>query len=167
MNKEQVSTSQPSGAANKMPSGIPYIIGNEAAERYSFYGMKAILVVFMTKFLRDSLGELDPMSDATATFWFHTFVWLTYLTPILGAFISDIFWGKYRTIIRISLIYILGHAVLALIETKFGLYIPLSSPNLWEVTLIGLVVAAGFVAGIIPAYRAYRHSLADGMMVHT
>ena len=35
------------------PSGIPYIIGNEAAERFSFYGMKTILAVFMTKFLLD------------------------------------------------------------------------------------------------------------------
>ena len=34
-----------------MPPGIPYIIGNEAAERFSFYGMRAILVVFMTKYL--------------------------------------------------------------------------------------------------------------------
>ena len=34
---------------SKMPGGIPYIIGNEAAERFSFYGMKAILTVFMIK----------------------------------------------------------------------------------------------------------------------
>jgi len=31
-----------------MPPGIPYIVGNEAAERFSFYGMRAILFVFMT-----------------------------------------------------------------------------------------------------------------------
>ncbi len=34
---------------DKMPPGIPYIIGNEAAERFNFYGMRAILVVFMTQ----------------------------------------------------------------------------------------------------------------------
>ena len=34
---------------DQMPPGIPYIVGNEAAERFNFYGMRAILVVFMTK----------------------------------------------------------------------------------------------------------------------
>ena len=37
-----------------MPPGIPYIVGNEAAERYSYYGMRAILVIFMTKFLMNA-----------------------------------------------------------------------------------------------------------------
>lgn len=54
-----------------------------------------------------------------------------------------------------------------LIETEFGLHIPLSVPTVWELTLVGLVIAAGFVSGAVPAYRAYRNSLADGMMVHT
>ncbi len=40
-----------------MPKGIPYIISNEAAERFSFYGMKCILVIFMTKYLIDSNGD--------------------------------------------------------------------------------------------------------------
>ena len=36
-------------ASTKMPPGIPYIVGNEAAERFSFYGMRSILVIFMTQ----------------------------------------------------------------------------------------------------------------------
>ena len=40
-----------------MPPGIPYIVGNEAAERFSFYGMKTILFVFMTTYLVDSAGQ--------------------------------------------------------------------------------------------------------------
>src|SRR5690606_29400153 len=40
-------------AISTMPPGIPYIVGNEAAERFSFYGMKAILTVFMTRHLLD------------------------------------------------------------------------------------------------------------------
>ena len=46
-----------------MPPGIPNIVGNEAAERFSFYGMKAILVVFMTKYLADSSGNLAVMGE--------------------------------------------------------------------------------------------------------
>ena len=55
-----------------MPPGIPYIIANEAAERYSFYGMRAILVVFMTQYLMGATGELDVMSEGDAKTWFHT-----------------------------------------------------------------------------------------------
>lgn len=107
---------------SKMPPGISYIIGNEAAERYSFYGMKAILVVFMTKYLLDNTGQPDHFSDEEAKFWYHIFVWASYTTPLIGAFLSDILWGKYRTIMRLSIIYIIGHFVLALFETKAGLF---------------------------------------------
>ena len=48
-----------------LPKGIPYIIGNEAAERYSFYGMKAILVIFVTKYLMDKGGSQTPMAKKT------------------------------------------------------------------------------------------------------
>jgi POT family proton-dependent oligopeptide transporter len=45
-----------------MPSGIPFIIGNEAAERFSFYGMKTILAVFMTQYLLSASGEAASRS---------------------------------------------------------------------------------------------------------
>lgn len=38
-------------AISTMPPGVPYIIGNEAAERFSFYGMRSILIVFMTQYM--------------------------------------------------------------------------------------------------------------------
>ena len=46
-----------------MPGGVPFIIGNELAERFSFYDMKAILVVFMTKYLVDAMGNDATYSD--------------------------------------------------------------------------------------------------------
>ena len=52
---------------NSIPNGIPYIIGNELAERYSFYGMKCILIIFMTQYLINDNGVLEPMSDTEAT----------------------------------------------------------------------------------------------------
>jgi len=82
-----------------MPPGIPFIIGNEAAERFSYYGMRTILVVFMTQYLMGANGMLDAMSEADAKGWYHVFVSAVYLTPLLGAFLSDIWLGKYRTII--------------------------------------------------------------------
>ena len=84
-----------------MPPGIPYIIGNEAAERFSFYGMRAILVIFMTQFLRGHDG-LAPMTEPQAKFWYHTFNWAVYFTPVFGALIADAWLGKYRTILALS-----------------------------------------------------------------
>ena len=54
--------------STRMPGGVPYIIGNEAAERFSFYGMKAILVIFMTTYLFHMPGAIsnEPMPDAEA-----------------------------------------------------------------------------------------------------
>ena len=108
-------------ASKIMPLGIPYIIGNELAERFSFYGMKCILVVFMTKYLLDSQGNLSLMSNEQATSWYHLFTSAVYFTPILGAIISDAFLGKYKTILILSIVYCLGHFTLAIDETSWGL----------------------------------------------
>jgi POT family proton-dependent oligopeptide transporter len=103
---------------DRMPPGIPYIISNEAAERFSFYGMRTILVVFMAKYLwlMDGKGG-TPMSNAQANEYYHYFTGLVYFTPLIGAFISDVFLGKYRTIIWLSIVYCLGHATLACMGT--------------------------------------------------
>ena len=108
-----------------LPKGIPYIIANEAAERFSFYGMRAILVVFMTQHLVNANGQADHMSPDEAKGWFHLFVSAVYFTPLLGALISDGILGKYRTIISLSLVYTLGHFALALDDSRFGLAIGL------------------------------------------
>lgn len=112
-------------ASASMPKGIPYIVANEAAERFSFYGMRAILLIFMTKYLVNESGLLDPMSDTEAKQVFHYFVASVYFFPFLGALIADRFLGKYRTILYLSIVYCLGHLCLALDETRFGLFLGL------------------------------------------
>lgn len=113
-------------STDQMPSGIPYIIGNEAAERFSFYGMKTILIVFMTKYLMDKSGQPALMNEEQAKSWFHLFSSGVYFTPLLGALISDIFWGKYKTILTLSIVYCFGHLALALDDTQLGLSIGLT-----------------------------------------
>ncbi len=54
-----------------------------------------------------------------------------------------------------------------LIDRWFGLYIPVTLPTAYEWSLLGAILAGGIVAGLLPALRAYRLSLADGMMVRT
>ena len=101
----------------RFPGQIKFIVGNEAAERYSFYGMKAILTLFMTDYLFFSEGKAESV--------FHLFVMAVYFTPLLGAYLSDRYWGKYRTIMTLSFVYIAGHGVLALFENQAGLYVGL------------------------------------------
>ena len=89
---------------DSMPSGIPYIVGNEAAERFSFYGMKAILVVFMTEHLLSASGEPAYFSDTHAKAVFHYFTASAYFFPLLGALLADWLFGKYRIIIWLSIV---------------------------------------------------------------
>jgi POT family proton-dependent oligopeptide transporter len=107
--------------STEIPAGIPFIIGNELAERFSYYGMRAILVVFMTQYLVDASGSPDPMTENEAKAYFHLFVSITYFTPFFGALMADGLLGKYRTIILLSIVYCLGHFSLALDDTRTGL----------------------------------------------
>lgn len=117
--------SQPT-ATTGMPNGIPYIVTNEAAERFSYYGMKGILVVFMTKYLMTSTGQSDTMTDPEAMEYYHLFSSAVYFFPALGALLSDVILGKYRTILTLSVVYCLGHLALAIDETRLGLGIGLT-----------------------------------------
>ena len=107
--------------SNTIPAGIPYIIGNEAAERFSYYGMRAILMIYMTQYLVNSSGQLELMSENEAQGYFHLFVSAVYFMPLFGALLADGLFGKYRTILLLSLIYCLGHFTLALDNTRMGL----------------------------------------------
>lgn len=113
-------------ATPDMPPGIPFIVGNEAAERFSYYGMRTILVIFMTRYLRAADGSVTPMSESEALGYYHMFSSAVYFFPLAGALIADMFLGKYRTIILLSIAYCLGHFALALDETRVGLAVGLS-----------------------------------------
>lgn len=89
-----------------MPAGIPYIVTNEFAERFCYYGINAILSVYMVNFLY--------FGEAQATTWQSLFKSAAYFFPVLGAIISDVFLGKYKTIMIFSSAYVAGCAILAL-----------------------------------------------------
>jgi len=121
-------------AKDRFPSQIKYIIGNEACERFSFYGMRTILTVFMVSVL--------AFEKQWATEVYHLFVAACYLAPLGGAYIADRFWGKYKTIFWLSLVYCAGHAVLAIWENETGLY-------------AGLALIAVGSGGIKPCVSAF------------
>jgi POT family proton-dependent oligopeptide transporter len=130
-----------------LPPGVPHIIGNEAAERFSFYGMKAVLAVFMVQYLHLMDGRSGSvMNEAEATAQVHLFNGAVYLTPFLGALLADVFVGKFRTIIALSLVYCAGHAALACMGV-FG-----NSPW-WLMAGLGLIALGS--GGIKPCVSAH------------
>jgi len=113
----------PSSARTPLPRQTPFIIGNEACERFSFYGMRNILTIFLVDYLLRSEVPDEGLRQQLAKDHFHTFVAGVYLFPLLGGFLADRFWGKYRTILWLSLVYCLGNLCLALcVESKWGFF---------------------------------------------
>jgi POT family proton-dependent oligopeptide transporter len=128
-----------------MPPGVPYIIGNEAAERFSYYGMNAILTIFMTKYLTDKMGHLSTMPAANAEAWYHTFVSALYFLPLFGAILADAVFGKFRVVLALSIVYCGGHFTLAMMGTPVAHMI---EPR--YVLAIGLLLIAVGAGGIKP-----------------
>ena len=147
MAKHQYATTPPN--VSGMPPGVPYIIGNEGAERFSFYGMRTILIGFMTQFLVNRSGVLDGMPENEAQGWFHQFVSSVYWMPFFGAILADGWLGKYRTIFYLSIVYCFGHFTLALMDTSFGIQFG----QKW-VLAIGLMLIAIGAGGIKPCVSA-------------
>lgn len=109
----------------RIPHQIRYIIGNEGCERFSFYGMRNILTVFLVSSLLMYLPENERASSAKDVF--HTFVIGVYFFPLLGGWLSDRYFGKYHTIFWLSLVYCLGQLCLAMFVTnRTGFYIGLA-----------------------------------------
>ncbi len=108
----------------RMPRQIPFIIGNEGCERFSFYGMRNILTIFLSTMLLTYLPEADR--EGAAKDVFHMFVIGVYFFPLLGGWVSDRFFGKYNTVIWFSLVYCAGHGCLALFDdNRHGFYLGL------------------------------------------
>ncbi len=102
----------------RMPRQIGYIIGNEACERFSFYGMRNILVPFLISSVLLGYLPEGPEREGAAKDIFHSFVIGVYFFPLLGGWLSDRYFGKYNTVLWFSLIYCAGHACLALFENN-------------------------------------------------
>src|SRR3970282_1760099 len=126
----------------KLPRQIPYIIGNEACERFSFYGMRNILVPFLVSSM---LLAYLPMGDreGAAKDIFHTFVIGVYFFPLLGGWISDRFFGKYNTVLWLSMVYGAGHACLAVFE---------DSPRGFYTGLFLIALGSGGIKPLVSAF---------------
>ena len=133
------------------PSGIKYIIGNEGCERFSYYGMRAILYVYIVGLYINLRGMGPEQAKMEATAAYHLFGAAVYALPLIGAMLADRLLGKYYTILSLSVVYCLGHLVLALTETP---------DNFLSVDPItGMYIGLGLIAvgsgGIKPCVSAH------------
>jgi POT family proton-dependent oligopeptide transporter len=121
LNTEAIATTAATAAQPRLPRQVPYIISNEACERFSFYGMRNILTPFLVSTLLLYAPEAERGGIATDVF--HSFVIGVYFFPLLGGWLADRFFGKYRTIMWFSLLYCVGHGFLALFDdNRTGFY---------------------------------------------
>ena len=110
---------EPPSSTRRWPPQIKFIVGNEACERFSYYGMRSILAGYITgAVLKGGLGQSDDYS----TIVIHTFVFVNYFMPLLGAWLSDKIIGRYHTILWVSLFYCAGHGVLACSDFVGGVH---------------------------------------------
>jgi len=123
------------------PKSIWFIVGNEFCERFSYYGMKAILTLYISEKLH--------YSEDSATGIYHAWSALCYFMPIFGAIIADSWLGKFKTIWIISIIYVLGHLFKTLAAIP-----PLGLPPA-EFSFIGLALIAVGTGGIKPCVSAF------------
>jgi POT family proton-dependent oligopeptide transporter len=109
------------------PAGVPFIVGNEACERFSFYGMRAILYVHLVSLYAAQVWiSSDSAARGFATATVHLFIAGVYALPMIGALMADRWAGKYRIIFYLSLVYCLGHVALSLYERHlWGMYLGL------------------------------------------
>jgi POT family proton-dependent oligopeptide transporter len=129
---------------SRFPRSVPYIIGNEAAERFSFYGMRSILTLFLVKQFFNHTGSaaLAQQADAHANKLNHLFVMVAYALPFVGGMVADWFTGKYKLILYISVVYCLGHLLLAMFDTSLDGF---------EIGMLVVAIGAGGIKSCVSA----------------
>ncbi|XP_071775663.2 solute carrier family 15 member 2 [Centroberyx gerrardi] len=125
------------------PVSISFIVVNEFCERFSYYGMRAVLTLYFIRYLH--------WDNNLSTAVYHAFSSLCYFTPVLGALIADSWLGKFKTIIYLSIVYVIGHVI------KSVGAIPTVGDSTVHIALsmLGLILIAFGTGGIKPCVAAF------------
>ncbi|KAK7788795.1 hypothetical protein R5R35_010889 [Gryllus longicercus] len=126
----------------KYPKSVFFIIVNELCERFSYYGMRTILVLYLTSIL--------TYSEDDATVIYHIFAMFCYFFPVLGSMIADSWLGKFKTIFFLSIVYAIGNIIISLASASSTIDIPGRT-----LTIIGLLLIAFGTGGIKPCVSAF------------
>jgi len=127
------------------PKGVSFIMLTELCERFSFYGLRGVMPLY----LNESLG----MSQTNSTAIVHGFIMFAYICPLFGGYIADSFLGKFKTIFYVSLIYCVGSVTLAL--TSVELFAKLSTPTPYWGLFVGLFIIGLATGSMKPCVSAF------------
>src|SRR5437879_193104 len=147
------------------PRGLAYIVFTEAWERFSFYGMQALLVLYMAGHLlrpgtvehvigfkafqtatQAIFGSLSPQAFASQVFGLY--VGLVFFVPVLGGLLGDRLLGRRRAVVSGALIMALGHFLMA-VEAAF------------LIALLALILGSGLLKGNLAAQVGGLYAKAD------
>lgn len=113
------------------PKGLYVLFATEMWERFNYYGMRAVLVLFMTKALL--------YNEVFSSQLYGSYTSLVYLTPLIGGYVADRYWGNKRSIIAGGLVMAIGEFVLFFCGSTYS-----SSPELSNVLFysgLGFMIA--------------------------
>ncbi|XP_025190320.1 peptide transporter family 1-like isoform X2 [Melanaphis sacchari] len=122
----------------KSPKSVWFIVCQELCERFNYYGLRTILVLYLTSILNYSNDE--------STMIYHGFIFLSYFMPLFGAILGDSYWGKFKTIMRLSIVYALGNIIL----TGASMANDFTLDNQRFIAIVGLICIALGTGGIKP-----------------
>ncbi|GFY24415.1 solute carrier family 15 member 2 [Trichonephila clavipes] len=126
---------------NKYPRAIFFLLGNEFCERFSFYGIRTILTLYL-------VTKLDYSENFSSKI-FHGSQIIVFLSPIFGAILADVWLGKFWTILSVSILYACGNMTLALGA------IPNTLTLMRTVSIVGLSIIGIGSGGIKPCVSAF------------
>ena len=117
-------------AQKKHPKGLWVLFGTEMWERFNFYGMRAVLTLFLVNSLM--------LKEDNASLIYGGFLGLCYLTPMLGGFIADRFLGNRNCILIGGLLMASGQLLLFFSASVFGANLELAKILMW--TALGIII---------------------------
>ncbi|XP_050436863.1 peptide transporter family 1-like isoform X2 [Adelges cooleyi] len=135
--------SQKSRRVPAYPKSVWFIICNEFCERFSYYGLRTVLVLYLTSILQYDADK--------ATIIYHMTVFLAYFSPLFGAILSDSYLGKFKTILYLSIVYAIGN----LVVTGASMASCFSLLNQRNLALLGLILISIGTGGIKPCVSSF------------
>ncbi|XP_043695862.1 protein NRT1/ PTR FAMILY 8.3-like [Telopea speciosissima] len=131
----------------------PFILGTECSERLAYYGIAKNLVTYLTHKLHE--GNVSAARNV------NTWQGTCYITPLIGAFLADAYWGRYWTVAVFSTIYFIGMSTLTLSASVFkppdcvGFVCPPATPAEQAIFFFGLYLIALGTGGIKPCVSSF------------
>ncbi|MFZ5744796.1 MAG: peptide MFS transporter [Pseudomonadota bacterium] len=139
------------------PKGLYMLFFAEMWERFSYYGMRALLIFYLTKHWL--------FSDGNANLIYGAYTSLVYITPVLGGYLADRYLGQRKAVLFGGLLLAIGHSLMA-VEGVHGVTDPLikqADPaiNVFWAALAFIIVGSGFLKANISVMVGQLYKLTD------